>query len=673
MKINYFNEKYDIQKKLNEKDNELKQALNELNKQKQTINDTLKLNKEYENKIKDLENQLKEKTELIEKISKEKELKEINNQESNNNLIIKDKTINELTNENAQLKQDINKLNEKIKEYDIKINQNNINDEKNILNLKQLEQNNNDLEEQIEILQSELNQYKNNKDLENKKITEQLSLISEKEEDISNKLLALQEKENLIKKENEEFEKAKEELQKIITEHQKTKQINEELKRENEDLENEIKEKQKIYEKLLSNINKIKKNKKKKNLNRSFDGNYEFEEGNKKKRTHSMDINRNIEPIKLFISPTLIGLNNIGATCFMNSTLQCLSQTKALTNYFLNERNMNKILNNNIAKINKNELQLSPIYLELINNLWSTDLNKSFSPNNFMNIIEKMNPLFKIGQAGDAKDFIIFILEQIHKELKEPIKSLNNNINVMEPLNQYDKDNAFNHFFSDFKKECSIISDIFFGFNETTNVCLNCKNNFNSQGLANPVCYNYGIFNCLIFPLEEVRKMKNMSFQQNNIFNINTNRVTLYECFYYNQKGEYFTGENRNYCNYCKLTYDSIYTSKIYVSPNILILILNRGKDNVYDVKIDFTEIIDITQFILLKDIPQLIYDLYGVITHIGTSGPNAHFVASCKSPVDNKWYRYNDAIVSSINNVQKEIIEFGTPYILFYQKRNNN
>ena len=69
---------------------------------------------------------------------------------------------------------------------------------------------------------------------------------------------------------------------------------------------------------------------------------------------------------------------------------------------------------------------------------------------------------------------------------------------------------------------------------------------------------------------------------------------------------------------------------------------------------------------------PQIIYNLYGVITHIGQSGPNAHFVASCKSPVDKRWYRYNDSLVSQINDVQKEIIDFGTPYILFYQKNNN-
>ena len=117
--------------------------------------------------------------------------------------------------------------------------------------------------------------------------------------------------------------------------------------------------------------------------------------------------------------------------------------------------------------------------------------------------------------------------------------------------------------------------------------------------------------------------------------------------------------------------FNSIYTSKIFVSPNILIIILNRGKGNIYDIKLNFTESIDITQFVLQKDKPQIIYNLYGVITHIGQSGPNAHFVASCKSPVDYRWYRFNDSIVNPINNLQKEVIEFGTPYILFYQKQN--
>ena len=87
----------------------------------------------------------------------------------------------------------------------------------------------------------------------------------------------------------------------------------------------------------------------------------------------------------------------------------------------------------------------------------------------------------------------------------------------------------------------------------------------------------------------------------------------------------------------------------------------------------DFYELIDISDFVSKKDIPRMIYHLYGVISHIGQSGPSAHFVAACKSPVDNKWYRYNDAIVSSITNLQKEVINFGTPIILFYRKYDKN
>ena len=256
---------------------------------------------------------------------------------------------------------------------------------------------------------------------------------------------------------------------------------------------------------------------------------------------------KKVNPLIIYIKPTLIGLNNIGATCFMNSTLQCLSQTKDLTSYFLNEKNKDKIINNNIAIKNNNDYQLSPIFLDLIQKLWEIDGPKSFSPNTFMNTINNMNPLFKTGQAGDAKDFIIFVLEQLHKELKQSI-----NINIQDDngaLNQYDKNNAFNYFFNDFRKETSIISDIFFGFNEITNECLYCKNIYNAQGLNSPICYNYGIFNCLIFPLEEVKNMKNM---QNNYIN---NRVSIYDCFFYNQKSDYFTGDNRNYCNICKQLY----------------------------------------------------------------------------------------------------------------------
>ena len=345
---------------------------------------------------------------------------------------------------------------------------------------------------------------------------------------------------------------------------------------------------------------------------------------------------------------------------FMNSTLQCLSHTADLTNYFLSEKNENYIYSISEELSRKKELCLSKAYLELIKKLWNKNAQRTpFSPKNFMKIVNEMNPLFKV---GDAKGFIIFALEQLHRELKKPIVN-QINVNKGKNINQYDRLNAFNICLEDFKKECSIISDVFFGFNETTNVCLYCKNDYNSKGIVNPVCYNYGIFNCIIIPLEEVRKTKN------NYYKTNDRRVSIKDCLLYDQKSKLFSGDNKNYCNICKKLCNSIYTSQIYISPNYLIIILDRGKGNLFNIKLDFSLQIDFTDFVLNKIQNREIYNLYGIITHIGQSGPKAHYVATCKSPVDNRWYRYDDAFVNPITDIQKEVIDFGVPYILFYQK----
>ena len=95
--------------------------------------------------------------------------------------------------------------------------------------------------------------------------------------------------------------------------------------------------------------------------------------------------------------------------------------------------------------------------------MWKENASfKSFSPDDFMNSISEMTKndqvQFSLNEAGDAKDFIIFILEQLHKELKKPVNNSNNiNNNV---LNQYDKQNAFNFFFNQFKKCVSHIDII---------------------------------------------------------------------------------------------------------------------------------------------------------------------------------------------------------------------
>ena len=63
------------------------------------------------------------------------------------------------------------------------------------------------------------------------------------------------------------------------------------------------------------------------------------------------------------IKTILRGLGNIGATCYMNATLQCLSNTEKLTNYFLQE--FFYIKEDTTKKIS-NE------YYKLLDNLWNS-------------------------------------------------------------------------------------------------------------------------------------------------------------------------------------------------------------------------------------------------------------------------------------------------------------
>ena len=47
----------------------------------------------------------------------------------------------------------------------------------------------------------------------------------------------------------------------------------------------------------------------------------------------------------------------------------------------------------------------------------------------------------------------------------------------------------------------------------------------------------------------------------------------------------------------------------------------------------------------------------------------SGHFIAYCKDPITNKWNKYNDAIVTEVEDFQNEVINFAMPYLLFYQK----
>ena len=64
------------------------------------------------------------------------------------------------------------------------------------------------------------------------------------------------------------------------------------------------------------------------------------------------------------------------------------------------------------------------------------------------------------------------------------------------------------------------------------------------------------------------------------------------------------------------------------------------------------------------------IYELIGVINHLGEYDSSGHFIAACKSPINNRWYRYNDSVVTNITNFKNDILDFGEPHVLFYKRQ---
>ena len=148
------------------------------------------------------------------------------------------------------------------------------------------------------------------------------------------------------------------------------------MKEKNQKLEKEIEKNVSIYKELIEKIEKLKNQEKNllsqkqqsigktiDELNNKINKEKEEDEKLKKDEEKKKEIFKK-QVILLYECPALVGLNNIGAACFMNAILQCLSQTEDLTNYFLNQNNRKRIIFNNIALVNKDDLQLSPKYLQ---------------------------------------------------------------------------------------------------------------------------------------------------------------------------------------------------------------------------------------------------------------------------------------------------------------------
>jgi ubiquitin C-terminal hydrolase len=302
--------------------------------------------------------------------------------------------------------------------------------------------------------------------------------------------------------------------------------------------------------------------------------------------------------------------------------------------------------------------------------------NRYYEPKEFKEKIAVMSPLFKSYSANDAKDLVNFIIMTLHSELnKSVVNSKHNNLFSNEICDQRNKLETFQCFYKNYLKNFnSKISDVFYAIQQNQTTCLNCK----------AIQYNFQTYFFLIFPLEEAKKnslaniylnqmnqmnpMNQMNQMKQKLERLNNNIVNIFECFEYYQKTDIMSKDNAIFCNYCQVMSDAKYCTTLVTSPKILIILLNRGKGIEFNIKLEFYESLNLNSFIYMDNTNNN-YKLIGVITHLGNSGEDGHFIAHCLSPINKKWYTYNDSIVYETKDFKKNIIDFGMPYLLFYQK----
>ena len=341
-----------------------------------------------------------------------------------------------------------------------------------------------------------------------------------------------------------------------------------------------------------------------------------------------------VKSIEKVSFPGIIGLQNIGATCYMNATLQCFSNIGRLKTYLLNE-NIYQDLENNKNSTKK----LSFAFAEVLKNLWEKLEHRYYAPNNFKNLISEMNPLFKGIAANDPKDLILFLLEKMHSELNSPINNIPDNSIIPNSRNFIEVYNEFVSYFE--RKNRSIISEEFYFFTNNISTCQYCSTKI----------HNTQSNNILFFPLEEVRKYKN--YKHNN--------VTILDCFDYYGKEEIYPSF---YCNNCKQNCQTMSKTHIIRAPKTLIINLNRGRGIEFNVNIIFEEYLNLRKYVYDKNSPYY-YELTGIICHFGSNNMGGHFVAYCKNSNNCEWYKYNDQIVTKCSF--NEVRETGLPYVLFY------
>uniref|UniRef100_A0A8C5Q3A8 ubiquitinyl hydrolase 1 n=1 Tax=Leptobrachium leishanense TaxID=445787 RepID=A0A8C5Q3A8_9ANUR len=298
------------------------------------------------------------------------------------------------------------------------------------------------------------------------------------------------------------------------------------------------------------------------------------------------------------------GLQNLGNTCFLNSTIQCLTYTPPLANYLLSKEHSRNCQQGGFCMLCIMQNHLIQAF---------ANSGNAIKPVSFIRELKKIARHFRFGSQEDAHEFLRYTIDAMQKAC----------------LNGYAKLDRQS-------QATTLVHQIFGGYLRSRVKCSVCKS----------VSDTYDPYLDIAL---EIRQAMNI--------------VRALELFV---KSDILSGENAYMCAKCKKKVPASKRFSVHRASNVLTLSLKRfanfsGGKITKDV--GYPEFLNIRPYMSQNTGEPVMYALYAVLVHSGYSCHAGHYYCYVKAS-NGQWFQMNDSLVHASNI---KVVLNQQAYVLFY------
>ncbi|XP_039715062.1 ubiquitin carboxyl-terminal hydrolase 36 [Pteropus medius] len=298
------------------------------------------------------------------------------------------------------------------------------------------------------------------------------------------------------------------------------------------------------------------------------------------------------------------GLHNLGNTCFLNSTVQCLTYTPPLAGYLLSKEHSRSCRQGSFCMLC---LMQNHIVQAFANS------GNAIKPVSFIRDLKKIARHFRFGSQEDAHEFLRYTIDAMQKACLSGCAKLDRQTQAT-----------------------TLVHQIFGGYLRSRVKCSVCRS----------VSDTYDPYLDVAL---EIRQAANI--------------VRALELFV---KPDVLSGENAYMCAKCKKKVPASKRFTIHRTSNVLTLSLKRfanfsGGKITKDV--GYPEFLNIRPYMSQSSGEPVMYGLYAVLVHSGYSCHAGHYYCYVKAS-NGQWYQMNDSLVNSSNI---KVVLNQQAYVLFY------